>query len=100
MAVSLCTNLGQTCRTHQVRRDGGDVCDCLVAMNVGNTNACRIWRDPADCAAEKSPVNSIATTPRGRRPASQFTTAGSSAHGRKLQNRETESPDLVEPSLN
>ncbi|CAM6011405.1 unnamed protein product [Sphagnum balticum] len=89
MAVSLCTNLGQTWRTHQGRTD---VSDCVVAMNVGNTHACRIRRFPADCVAEKSLVNSVATDPRGRRPASQFTTAASSAHGRKtakLQNRQT-----------
>ncbi|KAH9546610.1 hypothetical protein CY35_12G107100 [Sphagnum magellanicum] len=83
MAVSLCTNLGQTWSTHQVRTDGGDISDCVVAMNVGNTHTCRIRRVPADCAAEKSLVNSVATDPRGRRPASQFTTAALSAHGRK-----------------
>jgi hypothetical protein len=68
MAVSLCRNLGQTCRTHQVRRDGGDVSDCLVAMNVGNTNASRIWRDPADCAAEKFVVNSHCNKSKGAAP--------------------------------
>jgi hypothetical protein len=75
--------LGTNLEDTPSRRDGRDVSDCVVAMNVGNTHACRIRRFPADCAAEKSLVNSVATDPRGRRPASQFTTAASSAHGRK-----------------